>query len=39
MIELPWSKSTTDVLDIAKARADLDVAHYGLEKLKKRYIL
>ena len=36
MVELPWSKSTVDVLDIGKARTDLDVDHYGLEKLKKR---
>ncbi|XP_071958452.1 lon protease homolog 2, peroxisomal-like [Antedon mediterranea] len=38
MTELPWSKSSKDVLDISKARHDLDEDHYGLEKLKKRVI-
>ncbi|XP_064640308.1 lon protease homolog 2, peroxisomal-like [Lineus longissimus] len=38
MTELPWSKSTTDSLDIDKARNDLDADHYGLEKLKKRVL-
>jgi ATP-dependent Lon protease len=38
MVELPWSKTTTDMLDIAQARKDLDVDHYGLDKLKKRVI-
>lgn len=38
MVELPWSRTTTDRLDITQARKDLDVDHYGLEKLKKRVI-
>ncbi|XP_033117283.1 lon protease homolog 2, peroxisomal-like [Anneissia japonica] len=38
MLELPWSKNSRDVLDISKARHDLDQDHYGLEKLKKRVI-
>ncbi|MFZ0613388.1 MAG: endopeptidase La [Desulfobacterales bacterium] len=35
---LPWQKSTTDNLDIKKARKILDDEHYGLEKPKKRII-
>ncbi len=35
---LPWNESTTDNLDIEKARAILDKDHYGLEKAKKRII-
>lgn len=38
MSELPWSKSSKDILDIEQARRDLDVDHYGLEKLKKRVL-
>ncbi|XP_077997678.1 lon protease homolog 2, peroxisomal-like [Glandiceps talaboti] len=38
MAELPWSKSSKDILDISQARIDLDVDHYGLDKLKKRVI-
>ncbi len=36
--ELPWSKSTTDDLDIKKARRILDRDHYDLEKIKQRII-
>jgi ATP-dependent Lon protease len=36
--DLPWHKSTKDVLDIAKAREHLETKHYGLEKVKKRII-
>ncbi|RUS91970.1 hypothetical protein EGW08_000183 [Elysia chlorotica] len=36
--DLPWSKGTKDTLDIMQAKKDLDVDHYGLEKLKKRVI-
>ncbi len=36
--ELPWSRSTKDVLDIARARQVLDEDHFGLEKVK-RHIL
>ena len=35
---LPWNESTTDNLDIAKARQILDEDHYGLNKPKKRII-
>jgi ATP-dependent Lon protease len=35
---LPWHESTTDNLDIAKARQILDEDHYGLNKPKKRII-
>jgi ATP-dependent Lon protease len=35
---LPWNSSTTDNLDIAKARQVLDEDHYGLIKPKKRII-
>ena len=35
---LPWHESTTDNLDIIKARKVLDEDHYGLAKPKKRII-
>lgn len=38
MVELPWSKSTTDRLDIRAARVLLDNDHYAMEKLKKRVL-
>jgi len=38
MTTLPWNTSTTDNLDIKKARKVLDDDHYGLEKAKKRVI-
>lgn len=38
MLDLPWSHSTDDRLDIRKAREDLDTDHYGLEKVKKRIL-
>jgi len=38
MTALPWNNSTTDNLDIAKARQVLDEDHYGLVKPKKRII-
>lgn len=38
MVELPWNKSTTDVIDIKKAKAVLDADHYGLEKIKDRIL-
>ena len=38
MTSLPWNTSTTDNLDIRKARKVLDDDHYGLEKPKKRII-
>jgi len=38
LIELPWSKSTEDRLDLAKAARILNRDHYGLEKPKKRIV-
>jgi len=38
LIELPWSKSTEDDLDVKKAEAILDEDHYDLEKVKKRIL-
>ncbi|NOY54095.1 MAG: endopeptidase La [Deltaproteobacteria bacterium] len=38
LIDMPWSKSTRDVLDIAKARTILDEDHYDLEKVKDRIL-
>ncbi len=38
LIDLPWKKSTPDVLDIEKARMILDEDHYDLEKVKDRII-
>jgi ATP-dependent Lon protease len=35
---LPWSVSTSDQIDIAKARAILDEDHYDLEKIKDRIV-
>ncbi|WP_299455028.1 endopeptidase La [uncultured Pigmentiphaga sp.] len=38
LIELPWSVSTEDRIDIAEARRILDEDHYGLEKIKRRIL-
>jgi ATP-dependent Lon protease len=38
LIELPWSKSTEDRIDVAEAQRVLDEDHYDLEKIKKRII-
>lgn len=38
LIELPWSKSTRDRLDIRRAQKVLDEDHYDLEKVKERII-
>ncbi|MCG6910346.1 MAG: endopeptidase La [Deltaproteobacteria bacterium] len=38
MTSLPWEKSTTDNLDIKKARKLLDEDHFGLDKAKNRII-
>lgn len=37
-LSLPWNQYTTDNLDIARARKILDSEHYGLEKIKERFI-
>ncbi|KAF9437894.1 hypothetical protein BGZ76_010676 [Entomortierella beljakovae] len=38
LADLPWSKSTEDVLDVDRARKQLNDDHYGLEKVKKRIL-
>ncbi len=38
MVDLPWSTSTEDNLDIAHARDVLDEDHYDLEKVKERIL-
>jgi ATP-dependent Lon protease len=38
LVELPWSKSTQDNLDIAAAKKVLDEDHYNLEKVKERIL-
>ncbi|MFU8769452.1 MAG: endopeptidase La [Desulfotignum sp.] len=38
LVELPWSRSTKDVLDIARAQTVLDKNHFGLEKVKERIL-
>jgi len=37
-LELPWTKSTKDRVDIKAAAAALDKDHYGLEKVKERIL-
>ncbi|CAG8581824.1 7713_t:CDS:2 [Paraglomus brasilianum] len=36
--EIPWNKSTTDILDIKIAEKQLNDDHYGLETVKKRVL-
>jgi ATP-dependent Lon protease len=38
MVELPWSRSTRDKLDIKAAKKVLDEDHYDLEKVKERIL-
>ena len=38
ILDLPWTHSTPDNLEIAKVREVLDEDHYGLEKVKKRIL-
>ena len=38
LVDLPWSRSSKDVIDIPKAKAVLDDKHYGLEKIKDRIL-
>ena len=38
LVELPWSVTTEDNLDIAHAREVLDADHYDLEKVKDRIL-
>ncbi len=37
-LELPWGKSTREVINIEKARKVLDADHFGLEKVKERIL-
>jgi len=38
ILDLPWSQSTEDNMEIAQVRAVLDEDHYGLDKVKKRIV-
>ncbi len=38
LVEMPWSKSTRDILDIKKAQKVLDEDHYGLKNVKDRIL-
>ncbi|GJJ73158.1 ATP-dependent Lon protease [Entomortierella parvispora] len=36
--DLPWTKSSEDILDVEKARKQLNDDHHGLEKVKRRIL-
>lgn len=38
IIDLPWSRTTEEVIDLSKAQDILDKDHYGLEKVKERIV-
>ncbi|HEY5959812.1 MAG TPA: endopeptidase La, partial [Polyangiaceae bacterium] len=38
ILDIPWSQSTEDNLDITEVRRVLDEDHYGLDKVKKRIV-
>lgn len=38
LVELPWSRSTKDVIDIPHAKSVLDKNHYGLDRVKDRIL-
>ncbi len=38
ILELPWTKSTPDEIEIPKARQVLDEDHYGLKEIKERIL-
>ena len=38
ILDLPWRKSSKDILDIPRVTEQLDEDHYGLEKAKKRIL-
>jgi ATP-dependent Lon protease len=38
LISLPWSKSTKDIVNVAKAKDILDEDHYDLDKVKERIL-
>lgn len=38
LVTLPWNRSSTNSIDLEKARQVLDNDHFGLEKIKKRIL-
>ncbi len=38
LTEMPWQKTTKDIIDIAQAKATLDKDHHGLDKIKDRIL-
>jgi ATP-dependent Lon protease len=38
MTDLPWNKTSPELLNLKKSRQDLDADHYGLDKLKQRVL-
>ncbi|KAF9922555.1 hypothetical protein FBU30_007322 [Linnemannia zychae] len=38
LADLPWAKSSEDILDVEKARKQLNDDHHGLEKVKRRIL-
>ena len=38
LVDMPWSKSSKDVIDIKRAQVILDRDHYGLENVKNRIL-
>ena len=38
VLELPWNEKTEENIDISAVKAQLDLDHYGLEKVKKRIL-
>ena len=38
LVDMPWSKSSKDVIDIKKAKQALDKDHFGLDNVKKRIL-
>jgi len=38
LVELPWDKSSRDVIDIGRAKKVLDTDHHGLDKVKDRIL-
>jgi ATP-dependent Lon protease len=38
LCELPWSKSTKEILQIRKAKRVLDMDHYGMQEVKERVL-
>jgi ATP-dependent Lon protease len=38
ILELPWTKATQDVIDLANARDVLDADHFGLKEVKERIL-